>query len=112
MSRKKKAEQDARGDVAQVEVAFPIGDGDEVGYHRQLTEGGDVPFEARGVHLNVQLGTKAATAFVRVRNGLRSSGAKLADGRPVWSNADALRYIFEAMAEAAEEESEEELATA
>src|SRR5689334_122784 len=86
--------------LGELALTLPVGDDEHVGYQSQLIEGGDVPLEVRGVHLNVHLGSKAAMIFARIRNGLRATGAKLDDGRPVWSNADALRYVFEALAEA------------
>lgn len=47
------------------------------------------------VTVEAKLGKEAAVAFVQVRNGLRESNAKLISGRPVWTNADALRWLME-----------------
>lgn len=85
----------------QVTITLPIGGGEQPGYQSQLIEGGDVSLDPYDAHVNVNLGRKAAVALVRVRNGLRAAGAQRGDGRPVWTNADALRFIFEAIADAA-----------
>jgi hypothetical protein len=34
-----------------------------------------------------------------VRNGLRANNAKMSDGRPVFTNADALRWMLEEIAD-------------
>lgn len=96
---KTKASPSSPSGVAEVVVSFPIGDGEAVGYQRQLVEGGEVPFEGqRGFHLNLQIGKDAAMAFTRVRSGMIARGATLPNGRPVWSNADVLRCILEQIA--------------
>lgn len=81
-------------EVNTVHVELPIGMNDTQGYQSQLVESGDVPVDVRGVHLNLNLGQKAAAAFVRFRNGLRTTNPKID------TNADALRWLFEQIADA------------
>ena len=57
-------------------------------YEQQKVNRGIVSVEAK-------LGKQAAIAFVRVRNGLRAQNAKLENGRPVWSNADTIKWMME-----------------
>ena len=85
--------------VIEVPFAQPV---PVVGYECEQAESGVVSVGRTGLHVNVQLGPKAARGYMRLRNGLRESNAKLADGRPVWTNADALRFLLEGMVDAAE----------
>jgi hypothetical protein len=84
--------------ILEVPFAPPVEVAD---YEVQQAESGVVAVGRTGLHVNVQLGAKAARGFMRLRNGLRENGAKLGDGRPVWTNADSLRFILEAMVDAA-----------
>lgn len=92
---KRKSAPDKLGAVT---VELPIGELPAEGYELDRAHGGKIAIGSRGTHVDAQLGGDAAEAFLRVRNGLRDSNAKLASGRPVWSNADALRYIMEQVA--------------
>lgn len=83
-------------EIDTVKLDVPVGSAEAIGYQRELMKGGDVPLDIRGVHLNLHLGPKAATAFMRFRNGLRTTDPRIE------SNADALRWLFEQLAEAAE----------
>lgn len=85
--------------LSNVTVELPIGDLPCDGYELDRAHSGKIAIGSRGTHVDAQLGGDAAEAFLRVRNGLRGSNAKLASGRPVWSNADALRYIMEQVAD-------------
>lgn len=85
-------------EVNSVMVELPIGELPESGYEVQCAHSGSVDLTSRGVHVDAQLGQEAAEAFLKVRNGLRNASAKLATGRPVWSNADALRWMMEQVA--------------
>jgi len=87
-----------------ITLELPVGAGEQPGYQSELIEAGEVSLEQPGAHFNLQIGPRGAAAFARIRNGLRESHAKLAGGRPVWSNADALRWLFDAMADALEVE--------
>ena len=91
----------ALSDTIVIEVPFapPV---EVVDYEVQQAESGMVSVGRTGLHVNVQLGAKAARGFMRLRNGLRIKSARLADGRPVWTNADALRFVLESMVDAAE----------
>ena len=74
---------------SSVLIEMPLGAAPEAdSYERQKLNRGIVSVEAK-------LGKDAAIAFVRVRNGLRDANAKLNSGRPVWTNADALRWMME-----------------
>lgn len=84
--------------VIEVPFAAPVEVAD---YEVQQAESGVVAVGRTGLHVNVQLGAKAARGFMRLRNGLRLQSARLADGRPVWTNAEALRYLLECMVDAA-----------
>jgi len=86
-----------------VTIQLPIGKDDQAGYQTQLRDAGQVPLDERGTHLNLHLGPKAARILVRIRNGLRSKNAKLSDKKPVFSNADTIRYVFENLIESAAE---------
>jgi len=103
MSRKRSTDVATPENAAEPEMItleLPIGAGEQPGYQAELIEAGEVSLEQPGTHFNLQIGPRGAAAFVRVRNGLRDSGATLPGGRPVWSNADALRWMMEAMADA------------
>src|SRR5690348_4432799 len=84
--------------VSQVILELPLGQPDPPGHQAIKAEQGYI--SERGMHIDVRLGAKAATAFARLRNGLRESGARLSTGRPVWTGADALRYLLETLADA------------
>lgn len=88
-------------ETVAIEVPFapPVAAKD---YEVEQADSGVVAVGRVGVHVNVQLGPKAARGFMRLRNGLRRANARLADQRPVWTNADALRYLLESMVDAAE----------
>lgn len=83
----------------QATITIPLGEIEAHGYQRELSDGGTVALESRGLHINVQLGVKAAQTFARIRTGLRRSGAKFADGRPVWKNSEVLQYLLEQIAD-------------
>jgi hypothetical protein len=109
MSRRRNADADSplptpgaapQSDPETITLELPIGAGESPGYQSELIEAGEVSLDQPGAHFNLQIGPRGAAAFARVRNGLRDSAAKLPGGRPVWSNADALRWIMEAMADA------------
>ena len=89
-------------EVHEVSITLPFGNCESSGHQGNRIAAGNVEISSRGTHINVQLGAKAARAFARVRNGFREAGVRLPDGRPVWSNADALRYLMETLADAAE----------
>lgn len=92
------AKKTATVKVDSVTIEVPLGSTPSGGYELQSLQEGRVNIGSRGVHVDAQLGADAAEAFLRVRNGLRDSNAKLASGRPVWSNADAFRWIMEQVA--------------
>lgn len=99
MAKKQAPKEEMEIDINEIVVRIPIGDGHEVGYQQQLLDSGELDIESRGVHVNVQLGRKATIGFAMARSGLRQANARLADGRPVWTNAEVLRYIFDAIAD-------------
>jgi hypothetical protein len=51
-------------------------------------------------HLNSQLTVPQATGVARLAAGLRQSGTKMSNGRPVLFNADAVRWLLEQIAAA------------
>ena len=77
-------------------VGIPFGDLPE-GYEQQQAAAGRL---AMGGHINVQLDRENAERFLRVRQGLRDDNRKLSGGRPVWTSADAFRWLLENMAPA------------
>ena len=79
----------------EISISIPIGDGPEPGYEEKQARSGKVMLIQPKLHIQAQLGEEAATAFIRMRNGLRDQAAKLASGRPVWTNVDALRWLME-----------------
>ena len=84
--------------LTPIAIEMPLGPIDPPGLQATKAEQGYIG--DRGLHLDVRLGKKAARAFARLRNGLRESNARLPDGRPVWTAADTLRYLLEAIADA------------
>lgn len=80
-------------------LEIPMGPPDSAGYLADKAEKGFIG--DRSMHLDVRLGPKAARAFASLRNGLRTSGARLEDGRPVWTSAETLRFLLESLADAA-----------
>lgn len=85
----------AVAEAAEIIISIPIGDGPEEGYEAQQAKSGKLMLAQPTLHIQAQLGPDAATAFLRIRNGLRERNAKLVGGRPVWTNVDALRWIME-----------------
>jgi hypothetical protein len=94
MSRKSKDVLEA----SEVMIAIPLGLPPDHGYEANQAKAGKVSLTQRAVHIHANLGETAAHAFLRIRNGLRERTAKLASGRPVWSNTDALRWLMEQVA--------------
>ena len=88
--------------VGDIQLTLPVGSVEQSGYQSELIAGGEMSLDVTAAHLNINVGARGASAFVRVRNGLRAAGSKLQDGRPVWTNADALRFIVDAIADAVE----------
>lgn len=85
----------AVAEAAEIMIAIPIGDSPPDGYEAKQAQSGKLMLSQPTLHIQAQLGSEAATAFLRIRNGLRERDAKLASGRPVWTNVDALRWIME-----------------
>lgn len=50
-------------------------------------------------HVDLQLSKEQAEMLVQVREGLRATNAKLTGGRPVFSNNDVVRWLFENLKE-------------
>jgi hypothetical protein len=76
-----------RDPQSTVMVEVPVSDEPLQGYQSS---------ERSARHLEVQLREPAqAKAFMRMRSGLYASGARLANGTPVASNADCLRWLIE-----------------
>lgn len=83
--------------IVHVTLNLPLGELPD-GYERQQAEGGKLSMSQRsGTHLQVQLKPHEAETFLRIREGLRATNAKLDDGRPVWTNPDVLRYVMAAV---------------
>jgi hypothetical protein len=68
------------------------------GYEFQQAQSGNVMISDK-VHLNLHLGEKGSLAFLSIRNALRFQNAKFSDGKPVFSNADTVRWLVEQVAE-------------
>jgi hypothetical protein len=87
--------------VAAALLELPIGAPPVAGYEDKQVHSGKVSLAPRRsrLHVQAQLGPEAATAFIRIRNGLREQNEKLSDGRPVWTNVDTLRWMMERVAE-------------
>lgn len=79
----------------EISITIPIGDGPPDGYEALQAQRGKVSLSQPTLHIDAQLGPEAAMAFLRMRNGLRDSNAKLGSGKPVWTNVDALRWLME-----------------
>lgn len=78
-------------EIITVAIDIPLGELPP-GYETQLAARGRINFGR--THLQVQLKQDEAEMMLRLRQGLRDSNAKLADSRPVVSNADALRWLL------------------
>lgn len=88
-------------DAAEAIISVPLGAAPKRNdYESQQVEEGRVTIEGHPPRMNIQaqLGQDAALAFIRIRNGLREQNAKLSNGRPVYSNADTLRWLMEQVA--------------
>lgn len=88
--------------VKQVIVELPLGSPNSEGYETDLATSGRVQFDQGPRHLQLQMKPEEAQMFLRLRDGLRSSNAKLDDGRPVWTNADVMRWLLLAISKAEE----------
>ena len=97
---KSKDETAPAAEPGEIQITLPVGGGERPGFQRELVEAGELSLDVTAVHLNINVGRRGAAAFVRVRNGLIARGAKLEGGRPVFTNADALRFIVEEIANA------------
>jgi hypothetical protein len=98
-----KAAPQAATAPAEITLSLTLGAPERPGFQTELIAGGEMTLDGdTGAHLNVQVGPRGAAVFARYRNALRASEAKRPDGRQVWSNADALRYLLESMADAIE----------
>jgi hypothetical protein len=82
----------------EIILTIPLGEPPHAGYEAKQAHAGKVSLVQQAVHIHANLGELAATAFLRIRNGLREKNAKLASGRPVWTNTDALRWLMEQVA--------------
>jgi hypothetical protein len=89
---------DVKESAAAVAIMLPIGEDEAAGFQREQIAEGKLSLDHPGIHFDAHVGPRGAAAFVRVRNGLRAAGAKFTNGRPVFSNADVLRFICDAMA--------------
>lgn len=85
----------AVAEAAEIIISIPIGVGPEEGYEAKQAQSGKLMLSQPTLHIQAQLGPEAATAFLRIRNGLRERDAKLSSGKPVWTNVDALRWLME-----------------
>lgn len=84
----------------EVTITLPLADPPPTGYERIQAEAGRVALDAPDrIHVNAQLGQAAARAFLRIRNGLRESNAKLSSGKPVFTATEALQWLCEQVAE-------------
>jgi hypothetical protein len=82
-------------DGLEIMIAIPIGVAQPDGYEAKQATSGRVNLSKPTLHIEAQLGAEAAMVFLRVRNGLRERNAKMANGKPVWTNVDALRWVME-----------------
>lgn len=99
-----KSEVRGQNGTAEVTLQLVLGAScDEAGYDGRLAAGGNAKFKVPGrAHLNLHLGEKAAQALLRMRNACRSNGQKMANGKPVFSTADTLRWLLEMIADEAD----------
>lgn len=90
----------AESQVAEVVLELPIGEPPLDGYEERQAGAGKISLAPRRsrLHVQAQLGHDAAVTLIRIRNGLRQQHATLNDGRPVWTNVDAFRWIVEQVA--------------
>lgn len=79
-------------------ITVPLGDFVPEGYERETVAGGRLTAHDPGLHLNLVVGKELAEQFLRMRTGLRAEHAKLPDGRPVFSNADVVRWLLSQVA--------------
>ena len=80
----------------EAKLTVPIGISPNGDYEGDQARCGKVRFEERGgLHINSQLDAENAITFLRIRNGLRERNARLANGRPVHTNVDALKWMME-----------------
>lgn len=86
-------------EAAEISITIPMGEPPADSYESKQAASGKVSLTQKSLHLQAQLGPEAATVFLRIRNGLRDINAKLAGGRPVFTNVDALRWLMERAAE-------------
>ncbi len=80
--------------VKQVIVELPLGKPFSEGYEKDLATSGKIQLDQGPRHVQLQMKPEEAQVFLRLRDGLRSSNAKLDDGRPVWTNADVMRWLL------------------
>ena len=79
----------------QATITVPLGEASAaVGYEIESAEAGRITANAPGLHLNLSVGREQAIFFSRIRAGLREQNATLPDGRPVFTNADVVRWLL------------------
>lgn len=81
---------------ASVAIAIPFAASDALGYEAQQVQAGHLQLgEGRAAHIDAWLGAVEAATFVEIRAGLRKAGARLNNGREVFSNPDVIRWLMQ-----------------
>ncbi|MES2788137.1 MAG: hypothetical protein V4719_00850 [Planctomycetota bacterium] len=94
-----KAAKSEAGGGQTVAITLPIAFQPAEGYEAQQAAEGRVQLgDGPRTHIDAMLGPVEAAAFMHLRAGLRRDNAKLACGRPVWSNPDVLRWLMQQVA--------------
>ena len=83
--------------LSNATITVPLGKLPNSGYELQQSEEGKIRIGQAAVHINAQLGREQAITFLRIRDGLRKSNARLGDGKPVWTNVETLKWVLEQM---------------
>lgn len=89
------SEPESLPSIREATITVPVAEAKGTGYEYQAAASGRVKI---GVHVDAQLGRELAPAFLKIREGLRASNAKLKNGRPVYNNVDTLKWLIEQVA--------------
>lgn len=81
-------------EIQYVDIRLPIGPMPTKGYDVQQAQSGKLSVSETGSrHLQMRLRPEEAMVFLRIREGIRLTNERLADGRPAWNTPDVQRII-------------------
>jgi len=85
-----------RNGIGTGTICVPLAQAKLVGYEKDQVEEGKIRLEnSSAQYIGLRVGPEIAQKFQLIKNGLVAQGSALQCGRPVFSNADVLRWMME-----------------